>query len=73
MMNFYCFENTDKTNWFDSDWLTGQRQYKNKNIIMRTSNTKPEHDHQNKQGITHVYRGGGPNRKEDMPRLVIWK
>jgi hypothetical protein len=40
MMNFYCFEsNTDKTNRFDSDWLTRQRQYKNKNIIITTSKT----------------------------------
>jgi hypothetical protein len=25
-MTFYCFENTDKTNRFDSDWFTRQRQ-----------------------------------------------
>ena len=24
MMKFYCFENTDKTNRFDSDWCTTQ-------------------------------------------------
>ena len=40
IMTFYCFENTDKTNRFDSDWLTRQRQYKNKNIIIRTSNPR---------------------------------
>ena len=33
-MNFYCFEETGKTNWFDSDWCTKQKQYKNRNIIM---------------------------------------
>ena len=36
-MIFYCFENTDKTNWFDSDWCTRQKQYKNRNIIIITS------------------------------------
>ena len=27
-----------------------------------------KHFHQNKQGMTHVYSGGGLNRKEDMPK-----
>ena len=37
MIDFYCFENTDKTNHFDSDWGTRQKRYKNKNIIIITS------------------------------------
>ena len=34
MIDFYSFENTHKTNWFDSDWGTRQKQYKNKNIMI---------------------------------------
>ena len=37
VLDFYCFENTDKTYQFDSDWGTMQKQYKNKNIIIITS------------------------------------
>ena len=33
-MNFCCFENTDKTNWVDSDWFIRQKQCKNRNIII---------------------------------------
>ena len=57
MMNvFFCFENTDKTNRFDSDWLTRQRQYKNKNIIIRTNNTKNINMMiRTSKVITHVY------------------
>ena len=42
-MIFYCFENTDKTNRFDSDWCTRQKKYKNRNTIITT-----------KQGITFI-------------------
>ena len=42
MIDFYCFENTDKTNGFDSDWGTRQKRYKNKNIIITTSKESME-------------------------------
>jgi hypothetical protein len=45
-MIFYCFENTDKTNRFDSDWCTRQKQYKNRNIIIITNKESLlYHDH----------------------------
>ena len=45
MIDFYCFENTHKTNWFDSDWGTRQKWYKNKNIIIITSKeSRVDHD-----------------------------
>ena len=37
VIDFYCFENTHKTNRFDCDWGTWQKRYKNKNIIIITS------------------------------------
>jgi hypothetical protein len=59
-----------ETNWFDSGVDPGTSK--------KQGIQEHEHDHQNKQGITHVYKveEGDPtvgNGKEDMPRLVIWK
>ena len=44
----------------------------NNNTRARTSASEQvrqehEHVHQNKLVSTHVYRGGGPKHKEDMP------
>ena len=45
MIDFYCFENTHKTNRFDCDWGTKQKRYKNKNIIIITSKeSRVDHD-----------------------------
>ena len=45
MIDFYCFENMDKTNRFDSDWGTRQKRYKNKNIMIITSKeSRVDHD-----------------------------
>ena len=45
MIDFYCFENTHKTNRFDCDWGTRQKRYKNKNIIIITSKkSRVDHD-----------------------------
>ena len=89
MMNFYCSEKHDKTNLRDEFflfWEHGQNKSfrlwlaynATSNIRTRTSSSEQvrqehEHDHQNNLVSTHVYRGGGPNHKEDMPRLAIWK
>ena len=79
-MNFYCFENTDKTNRFDSDWCTRQKQYKNKNIIIVTSKESRRHEDDDDDDVdddrllmmmTYVYRKEGLTRKEDMSRLMM--
>jgi hypothetical protein len=51
MMNFYCSEKHDKTNWFNSDWETKQNTRKLKQgIVQPLSKTNESKEERAAQG-----------------------
>jgi hypothetical protein len=54
MMNFYCSEKHDKTNWFDSDWGTRQNKITRAKPQNNSKYGEGHTDHEEAQAGEHL-------------------